>query len=183
MKKTIFIFFALGVLVVSQSKSQPLSIGLKGGLNLASVSGDLTGTENRVGFHAGILAKLQITSSYALQPELIYSSQGWGSETTDDKVNVNYLLIPVLGNFYLFEGLSLNVGPQIGFLLGTDNIDSDDIKGSDLAVALGVTYEFPVVPLLFSGRYNMGLNNINDQEDSAEISNQVFQFSLGYKFL
>jgi hypothetical protein len=166
--------------------SQPLNIGIKGGLNFTSLGGDAVDANMLVRYHAGAFAKLQITDAYALQPEVLFTAEGAEIDNAGN-IKLNYLLVPVLGNFYLTEGFSLNVGPQIGFLLTAkddgDNDIKDGFKATSLAVALGATYELPV-GLSLSARYNLGLNDIGEDNPlfagNDNITNQVIMLSLGF---
>src|SRR5882757_10201358 len=51
--------------------------GIKGGLNLTSLYVDDVSSEHmKVGFNAGIFAKLPVTKGFSIQPELLYSLKG-----------------------------------------------------------------------------------------------------------
>ena len=93
-----------------------------------------------------------------------------------------------MAKFYVAPGFSLEAGPQIGFLLsgklkGGDNEEDikDALKSVDFGVNFGAGYDFTEN---FSAgiRYNLGLANIIDEDDSAEWKNSVFSLSVGYKF-
>tara|TARA_R110002050_G_scaffold37652_2_gene93246 strand:+ start:3956 stop:4225 length:270 start_codon:yes stop_codon:yes gene_type:complete len=74
------------------------------------------------------------------------------SEGYDGKYKLNYLNATVLAKFMVAEGFSLEVGPQVGFLLsakeeysstgdsGTDDI-KDSLKGTDFSAAIGLGYK------------------------------------------
>ena len=130
----------------SITTAQETRFGIKSGLNYSSVVGDLTdGVKFRLSGHAGVFLEMDFSYKFALQPELLYSSQGFqfssdlaqidGSPTpggNDFRTNVqlNYLTVPILGKFRLSEKLALDFGPQFGFLLNQvtkiKNLDESD---------------------------------------------------------
>ncbi len=188
MKKWIVltVLFALVSVPVS---AQNLSFGAKAGLNLANLKPDLDDASTRTSFHLGAVAEIGISDKFSVQPELLYSEQGAKDESDDDEVvRTNYLTLPIMAKYYLTEGLSLEAGPQIGFLLTAeveddgDTIDlKDNTKNTDIGIAFGLGYKLDS-GLNFGLRYFLG-SDINDVDgDSDKISNKVFQLSLGYFF-
>jgi opacity protein-like surface antigen len=129
------------------------------------------------------------------------------SYSENSKNKLNYLNIPVLAKFNVSEKFALLAGPQFGLLMSakqdfditetisgvTDNYsESVDAKNFYKSVAmsfnLGAAYSF-TDNIFVDVRYNLGLSNISkDFTDefgdsySADIKNNVIQFSVGYKF-
>lgn len=133
MKKTTIVVL-LAVIFGATLSAQETKFGIKAGPNYASVVGDLTeGIKFRFSGHAGVFIESEFTDKFALQGELLYSSQGFqfssdlqalenGGVTFDDNdfrtnVQLNYLTVPVLGKFALNDRLAVEFGPQFGFLL------------------------------------------------------------------
>jgi hypothetical protein len=197
--------------------STDITFGAKAGLNLANVGGDIDDADSKLGFHVGGYAEFMVSEKFSVQPELVFSQQGYKFEEsyTEDfggeeiriseeaKTKLNYLNLPVMAKFYVADGFSLEVGPQVGFLLSaeeeyegtatfedgsTESIsETEDIKdfvsSIDFAVGVGAGYKLDG-GLNFAVRYNLGLSNINDFEgsDDFKAQNNVFQFSVGYSF-
>lgn len=202
MKKITFLTLVLIVGIVIQSNAQAgFRVGLKGGLNFANIDTDIS-TDSRTGYHIGAFATVKITK-FAIQPELIYSAQGnqLSADGFDDlKSKFNYLNIPVMVKFYLLGGLNLQAGPQFGFLTSARSdrpvfdplnngftVDEDadvrdSFKGSDISLGLGAGWDLPF-GLTADVRYNLGLSDISDEEGADEVKNQVFQISVGYRFI
>ena len=176
---TVMTFFGLANLF-----AQEVEFGVKGGLNFASISGDNTGDIDPVtSFNFGVMSEIPISEKFSFQPELMYSGQGYS--IGDDTVELSYLNLPLMGKYYVTKGLSLEAGPQIGFLLAADN-EGTDVKDSfnsvDLGVNFGVGYKLDN-GLNFGVRYNLGLSDINDLDGfNDKNQNGVFQFSVGYFF-
>ncbi len=195
MKKAILILICSVVFTGFANGQAGFRLGLKGGLNFANLDTD-SDLDSRTGFHAGAFATIKI-SKIAIQPEMIFSQQGaqFSVNSFDLESNFSYLNVPVMLKFYLIGGLNVQVGPQFGFLLSGDQetVDifsgevteedaKDFIKGSDVSVGLGAGWDLPF-GLTFDARYNLGISDVNDVESSGEIKNQVFQISVGYRFI
>ena len=203
MKKILCVAFAaFGFLFTSQA--QEVKFGAKGGLNLFNRYGDNVGnTDFRTSFHVGGVAEIKFTEKFSLQPELLFSSQGSKYDLILDgfpEINapegtkatltekLNYINLPVIAKYYVAKGLSLEAGPQLGFLASakrdlefsgdTMDFDVDDEYDSfDFGLNFGLGYKLDN-GLFFNGRYNLGLTNITDNN----VRNEGFQFSVGFMF-
>ena len=209
MKKLFIITLSL---VAFTLQAQDVTFGAKAGLNFASLDITDSNIDGRTSFHLGITAEFEMSDTFSIQSELLYSAQGATEDdgetigTTvyndDYKFKLNYLQIPVMAKFYVSEGLSLEVGPQIGFLLSADvendysTIDNgtvldsgsieidykDFMKSVDFGLNFGLGYKLDS-GLNFGLRYNLGLNDVYDVDGSnTEIKNRVLQLSVGYNF-
>jgi hypothetical protein len=195
MKRVLFIS-VLAVLTLSSCVCH--NLGLKTGLNVATISGDDTDNlSSRTGLFFGGFAELCVSNDVAIQPELLYSMQGAEytmSEGYDGKFKLDYLNVPVMVKVKLTDELIVEAGPQVGILLSakdefTSSGDSgeedikDEVKGVDFGANLGLVYQFEG-GLNIGARYNLGLSNINDFDGSDSFKNQngVFQFSVGFRF-
>ncbi len=170
--------------LMSAVSAQDISFGAKAGINIANFSGDAVGNSSLIGFHIGGTAEIELSDEFSFQPELMYSAQGASFDFGDSKLT--YLNIPLMAKYYVAEGFSLEAGPQVGFLLSAKNKDvdfKDEVKGIDFGINAGVGYKLDS-GLNFGVRYNLGLSNINDTEDTDDFKtkNTVIQLSVGYMF-
>ncbi|GAA4272949.1 porin family protein [Aquimarina gracilis] len=177
--KKVLITTVIVVLGLSNVNAQEIKFGAKAGVNVAYISGDnIEDIDPITDFNFGFLAEISISEKFSFQPELMYSGQG-------SEVNLKYLNIPLMGKYYMTKGLSLEAGPQIGFLLSAKNDDTDvkDVFNTiDLGLNFGVGYKLNN-GLNFGARYNLGLSDINDVDDVSDKNrNEVFQLSVGYFF-
>ena len=210
MKKIILTVMA--IFAVGAAKAQEIKYGVKAGLNLSTLTGDVAyyDVKSKAGFHVGGFAEFKITDKFAVQPELLYSTQGGKisfsssddfSYTNDKRdIKLGYLNLPVMAKYYIIPGLSVEAGPQVGFLLSAKNeyqiysSVSEDLSGSgeedikddsksvDFGFNLGAGYEF-TENIFVQARYNLGLSSINEDSDSdIDVKNGVLQLSFGYKF-
>jgi hypothetical protein len=170
--------------------AQQTHFGLKGGLNIASLSVDEgEDYDSRVGLHLGGLAHIHITQHFAVQPELVFSMQGGESDNDDFKFKLNYINVPVMLQYMTSDGFRIQTGPQFGFLVGAETkigdveIDvKDELNSFDFAWSIGAGYLFQS-GWGIDARYNFSLTNIEEDDDVVETRNRVFQFGLFYQFM
>jgi len=150
------LFFAFNHIVTAQETR----FGIKGGVNYSSIVGDLTeGLKFRFSGHAGVFVEIDLSYKLKLQPELLYSSQGFQFSTDlasiegnpvanendfRNNVQLNYLAIPLIMKFALNEKVAVEFGPQFGFLLNQVTIikNLDEIGGTDLARRTAISGDF-----------------------------------------
>ena len=183
------IFFTIALLCITTIYGQEIGVGAKAGVNFASLNGDFENGKARTSFHFGAVVPITLNEKFTIQPELLYSSQGADSSVDDDEVlKLNYINIPLILKYYVIDRLSLEAGPQIGFLTSAKaefDGESEDIKditkSIDFGLNIGAAYELDN-GINFGLRYFFG-SNINDiPDDSDKITNGVFQLSIGYLF-
>ncbi len=181
--------FIISAMVLSSFilKAQDVSFGLKGGLNISSlkVSNTSANYDPRISMHAGGLAHIHLTKQFAIQPEVVFSGQGF--KTSGDEVyRLNYLNVPVLVQYMFDNGFRLQTGPQVGFLLSGKRYKDDvtvDVKdfykqvGFDWAVGAG--YLIPKTGFGLDARFNFGIAKLNDDAE-ADHRSGVFQVGVFY---
>ncbi|CAI8343795.1 MAG: Uncharacterised protein [Cryomorphaceae bacterium] len=184
MKKLLFIPMLLVAFTIS---AQNVTFGAKAGLNFTSGVGEgADGLDIRTAFHLGATAEIEMSESFSIQPELLYSGQGF-TGNGDAIAKVDYINLPVMAKFYIGDGFSLEAGPQIGFLTSAKaDIDGesrdikDFLKSTDFALNLGAGYKLDS-GLNFGLRYSMGLTDVPDG-DFGDFKHRVLQLSVGYNF-
>lgn len=185
---------ALFVLLSNAAFAQ-FTAGVKAGANITKIEGRSFKQEFRYGFQLGGFALIGLGEKFALQPELLYTQtatrvdsnfrnvyQTAFQQIKDGDVKLNYLTIPILLN-YKFIGniVSLQAGPQFGILLNKEKNLLENGKSAfsrgDFSMAGGV--QVKVSKAVVSGRYVVGLKNINDLGDQNKWNNQAIQLSVG----
>src|SRR5690606_27785651 len=159
---------AVATLSFTAVQSQ-VRFGAKAGVNFASVNGDdFDDVDGVTGFQVGAVAKIGITELLAIQPELLFSAQGYSVDGLGDdfSVRLGYINLPVMADFTIVEGLCLQGGPQFGFNVVSgykfDDEDWEDEEGIntlDLGVGIGAQYILPI-NLFFQARYVIGFSNV-----------------------
>ncbi|WP_281232069.1 porin family protein [Flavobacterium gelatinilyticum] len=195
---------AVAVMAFAFSNAQETRFGVKAGANLSNFSGDVEDAKSLIGFQVGGFAEFKLSDKFAIQPELLFSTQGAKSEesefgySSEYKTHLSYINVPVMAKYYIVEKFSVEAGPQIGFLVsakekwetsgpGVSESGDEDAKdfyeSINFGVNFGAGYDF-TENLSVGLRYNLGLSNIAKTEDGADfkINNNVFSLSVGYKF-
>ena len=187
MKKNIL--FVL-LLVSTASFAQHFELGAKAGVNISNFSGasneaDLK-AKSLIGFHAGGFVSLFLGNNFAIQPEVLLSTQGAKVEQTGSKTDykLTYINVPVMLKFRSNGGFYLEAGPQIGFKVNekVDGTSEDFAKSTDLSIAGGLGYHSPI-GLGIGARYTAGLSKLGDFNASTtkpDWKNGVIQVSLFY---
>jgi len=190
--KKIFLLAALAVFAFTTGYAQDISVGAKVGLNLASVNGDGTDdVDGRTAFHVGGVVNIEFSELFAVQPEIVYSAQGFTQNVSFDDVNIestvklDYINVPVLADITIIEGLSLQGGPQFGINVTSEvEVDGetselDGVESLDIAAAIGAQLELPM-GLFFQVRYVTGLTEI---AEGGDFKNSNLSLSAGWFFL
>lgn len=201
--KNLFLVTVIGIFSVStiyaQADDTTTQFGVKGGVNLATITGDDVGDlDSRTSFHLGLFMEIPISERFSFQPEVLYSSQGFSiSDQADYKLD--YVQVPLMAKVYIIKGLYAEAGPQFGFKTkeevdyesgstgGSIEFDPDDsvIKNFDTNLALGAGYKFDN-GLSLSARYNLGLTSMIKDDapliSDRDVKNSVWQFGVGFSF-
>ncbi len=215
MKKITLIVASL-VMATSVFAQGEFKYGVKAGMNIGTLTntkdwgGDLD-RRAKTGIYLGAVAEYRFTDLIGMQAEAVYSRQGvtWSGKDGDvmerEGYRFNYINIPVLVKFYPIEKLSIDFGPQFGFVVGAayyfkeiDKHGGSDgkrfaIKGNDklsstyynvFDISLGLGVNYAIIDMLeLNVRYNFGLTNVMDKDFYGEnTKNRVLQVGATVKF-
>ena len=197
MKKVIMSVLVL-VTVVSVSQAQGVRLGVKAGANLNKISGQSFNDGFDLSYHFGGFLEVDFNKKWGIQPEVLWS-QSTGKPTSfktvyatsvnplldgNQQIKLNYLSIPLLLRYNVGDILSLNAGPQYSILINKDNTllqnGQSAFKDGDFAMVLGAQLNFKYLRIY--GRYNIGLQNINDIDKKDRWTNQQIQTGIGFRF-
>lgn len=123
-----------------------------------------------------------------------------------NKVELGYINLPLTASVYLYKGLAIKTGVQLGILTNAAEMSrfrgDGVIEGSnmdfnmdfsrsmydvsrkiDISIPVGISYEFKV-PIVVDARYDIGVTRVNKQhvEGENDWKNGVFRLTVGYKF-
>ncbi len=196
MKKVILSVMLL-VAVASASQAQGLRLGIKAGGNLNKIAGESFNDGFDFAFHLGGFIEADFNKKWGIQPEVIWSqtkSKPSSFKTVystsvnpalngNEDIKLDYLSIPILLRYNIGGILSLNAGPQYSILLKKDNTllqnGQSAFKDGDFALVLGGQLNFQFLRVY--GRYNIGLQNINDIDSKDKWTSQQIQLGLGFR--
>lgn len=206
MKKIILAVALLATLAVTAQETK-ITFGVKAGLNLSSANVERdydTDVSSLAGFHVGGFANFKIDDKWALQPELLFSTQGFkeylndGGYIFDDKYKLTYLNLPVSFQYAAASKLHIEAGPQVDFLVSgkadgkyydpmfdetqtQNNVDiKDRLKSIAFGFNVGAGYAI-TSQLSASVRYHLGLSEIDDLE-GVKMKNRNIQVGVGCTF-
>ncbi len=181
MKKVLLITL-FSIVFSLKNYAQSLKFGVKAGVNFSTIRGENLDVDNRTGFHAGAIAELKLTDKFSIQPELLYTQLG--TKGSGNELTTSYISLPVMAKYYLFQGLSIEAGPQASFLVddklevaGRGIVDTN-VEDFDFGLNVGLGYNFNN-GIFFQTRYTLGITTIQENPD---VKNGAFQLSLGYQF-
>lgn len=166
---------------IQMSYAQSVQFGIKAGANYANVTGSKINTNAIINYHAGIVAKIGLTKGLSFQPELLYTTQGASYETAlaDYKNELGYIVIPAMLQIHLSKSITLDMGPQVGFLLNEKN-NFDVQKSNTFDASANAGLGLKITNSIFAqARYCVGLTEL---KPNSEIKNNVVQLSLGILF-
>jgi hypothetical protein len=150
-------------------------------------------------FHAGIVIKdIKLTDKIGLQPELLYSMQGFKVAGVGN-VGIHYLSVPLLVTFPVTNGLELQVGPQVSYMVNSrvgvvsdlfsitynglfHNIDAGAVAGMEYKASENIS---------IGGRYYLGMTDVNKDfslgnnknlSDYFQMRNTGFQAYVSFSF-
>jgi len=183
----------VAALLISQLMMAQFHLGVKAGANISKVDGKSFKQEFRYGYNLGGFAEIGLGPKFSFQPEVLFNQY---SSTLDSnykaiyenvitsnqsKVKLNYLSIPLLLDYKFLGPIHLQAGPQFGVLMSQDKNflqnGSDAFRKGDFSLVAGA--QIKLAQLRITGRYIIGLSNINDIDNQDKWKNQVIQLSLG----
>lgn len=192
--KTKHLLPLFAAMLVSQVMMAQFHIGIKGGANITKVDGQSFKDQFRYGYHLGGFMEIGLGKNFSIHPEVLFSQYSTSIDSNynhvyenvfnsnQSSVKLNYLSIPILLDYKLLGNfLSLQAGPQFGVLINQDkNLlqnGGEAFKNGDFAMLGGVQLKLSAIRL--TGRYAIGLKNINDIDNQDKWKSQGFQVSLG----
>jgi len=183
----------IGALLVSQLMMAQFHLGVKAGANITKVEGTSFKQEFRYGYNLGGFAEIGLGSKFSFEPEVLFNQY---SSTLDSnyrsiyenviasnqsKVKLNYLTIPLLLDYKLLGPIHIQAGPQFGVLMNQDKSflvnGRNAFRNGDFSMVAGA--QIKLAQLRITGRYLIGLSNINDIDNQDKWKNQVIQLSVG----
>jgi len=199
---------AFMLLLPNSSLAKGITGGLKIGMNSAKLHGDTMkeleeelGEElkSKWGLCAGGFIRFNISETFAIQPEVLYTMKGAKFEETIDgetikfEMNFSYLEIPVLLKLMIPTpgGIkpSLFAGPTLAIKLSakeklvyageTEEDDIEEMKDTDFGLIIGAGVDFG--KLTVDLRYVLGLTTISEEAEE-EAKNGVISLIVGYSF-
>jgi hypothetical protein len=174
-------------------------MGAKAGVNINKITGQSYKEGFNYNYLLGGFMQFNLSKTFGLQPEVnfVQSSSEFTNDASDvyddlfrdgsqRKARLNYLKIPLLLNINVgpSKRVKLQLGPQIGGLLN-QSVDSlknnrDIFKKGEWAAVGGLWIQLPFINI--GGRYEVGLSNLNDIDNTEKWKSQAFTIFAGITF-
>lgn len=186
---------SLLLLFVFSAHAQKLHLGVTTDLDFTKISGNGMDSKYQSGYQAGAFAEVDINKKWGVVPAVLFSQRNMkraddfsvyyvntASPESNTSVKLSYVSVPVLLKYNINDLFSVNLGPQVSFLV----YDNEDLlksgqkafKNTDFSLVAGV--QLNVSPSFrFYGRYNYGLSNINNIDDRYSWKTRQFQLGVG----
>ncbi len=173
--------------------TRPVTLGVKGGLNVANLKGPTVGhAGDLLGLSLGAFVTRDLTKNIGIQVEGLFSQRGAKFEvgSSTGTLRVNYLDIPVFVRagttskfdtfVYVFGGATASL--KLGASLKEGGADAprfsnDNLESSDLGLTVGLGVEGHRI--LMDARYTMGRGNI--EKSGEDIKNRTFTVMAGIR--
>lgn len=199
MKKLLLVVLTLALFVGANAQ---VKLGVKAGLNLANLAGDVEDNSMKIGAQVGVVADFAFGDALSLQTGLMFSQKGTKEEydimgeTFTSKLNVNYLEIPINAVYGIGLGnntLQLFAGPYIGIGLtgkmksdvdGTDDVDiqfvsdytdvdEDKVGFKRFDIGLNFGAGYRINNIQIQANYGLGLSNLIPEYDGEAPDDKI----------
>jgi hypothetical protein len=188
--------------MVAQLHAQsPVKFGLKGGFNIANITGDNIDADARFGLSGGVMVDLSLPAvPFGIETGAIYSQKGaeGSEEGFTSTIKLDYIEVPVLAKFQLGPSGPITphlvIGPYFGFNVnaeasvsgdgGSISGDiSDDVNGVEIGGAAGVGIDFNVglTKLNARAQYGYGFTDIFKEGEDGN-KNAALSVTVGIWF-
>lgn len=137
--KKLLVIIVCSLAAISMANAQKVNFGVRAGMNVANAGGDFkdkeyvgedTDFKSKIGFHVGVIADIELSKSFYLQPGLYFTTKGLKSEYKEEgydysektNYNLNYLELPILASyrFDIADNIKwhINAGPYFALGVG-----------------------------------------------------------------
>lgn len=200
----------------AQNEVGQVTLQPKVGMNISKITG--SDMKTKAGLTAGFEAEYGVAENFGITAGLLYSMQGAKRDfkgvadgvnySSTFKLNIDYINIPVLAQYYVVKGLAVKAGVQFGFVVRNKakldgsavgiSIKDDwsvnefldyckqlgpgipnDAKLNKFDFSIPVGLSYEYESFVLDARYNIGTSKVI-KGDSGK--NGVFQLTIGYKF-
>lgn len=185
--KKLLLLCAAAMLSVGTISAQGWAWGPKVGATFSTVNG-IPDAKVLPGVSAGLFFESVACNWFVIEGDLLFSMQGFKVQgnDTDASIRINYLSMPVVGKYYVIDGLNLQMGAAFDYRIHTGstiNDESVDLDGRfnkfNIQVLTGLAYDFDF-GMVLEGRYLYGLTPLLSEADNTYSG--MLQISMGWRF-
>ena len=199
---------ASAIFFCGMSYGQLVTIGPKVGISSSTVDFDeltvngqtIESGDAKVGFHAGLFARITLLGFY-IQPEALFTQSGGEIQLSENSVDdvldytYNKLDVPVMAGIKIGDFFRLNAGPVFSLLLSDDlsidglgtTVDEVNDNYNNATVGYQAGAGIDISKLTFDLRYEGSLSKLTDNftvrgsSFNTDLRNNQWVFSVGLK--
>lgn len=185
--KKLLLLGAAALLSLGTINAQGWAWGPKVGATFATANG-IPDAKVLPGVSAGLFFESVACNWFVIESDLLFSMQGFKvkNDSTDASVRLNYISMPVLGKYYVIDGLNLQMGASFDYLIHTGaTINKEDVDmGGDfnrfnIQLLAGLAYDFDF-GMILEGRYSYGLTPLTPE--ASDVYSGMLQVAVGWRF-
>jgi hypothetical protein len=166
-------------------------------LSFAGENSAIYNASNLWAAKGGLYFSIPISESVFLQPEMYFAMKGGryysASLRSTESARLNYIEIALLLNVGLLEQkFEIYLGPYVGFLVGSKEIDEEndwtwignEVRDNDYGLSLGARFFLTQVVFL-DFQFNNGLAKVvHNPEEGSDIfhKNKTLSLMIGFNF-
>ena len=204
MKNTIGILCAIAVCVLAENAAaKEAYAGLKGGLNIASLTGDnADDLDSRNLFVGGAFYGIDFTEDFGGRIEALYLMGGaegmypaGDGDVHESIISLDYIQFPLLlvmkiptsekveFNLALGPTFSFNTKGEVEIPEHGETVDISNVNSFEFGALIGggVEYKLSSMSLLLDARYSAGATNVIDA-DNSDVKNRGIGIMAGLSF-
>ena len=191
MKK--FTVVVLLSIITSYTYAQDFKIGVKAGADLLKLDGRSFKEEFAFGYQAGAFAEIGLGEKWGIQPEVLFGQVNLDTSSNFrdlyafdnlSEIKLTTLKIPLILNYRPNKFVAVQFGPQYGILIDQNltlfQNGKEAFKKGNFSLHGGL--QLNISKLILYGRYGVGLNNLNDIDNTEKWKNQSIQIGAGFRF-
>ncbi len=185
--KKLLLLCAAAIVSLGTLSAQGWAWGPKVGATFATANG-IPDAKILPGVSAGLFFESIACNWFVIESDLLFSMQGFkvDSGEKDASVRLNYISMPLLGKYYVIDGLNLQMGASFDYLVHTGaKVDGEkvDMDGAfnkfNIQLLAGLAYDFDF-GMVLEGRYRYGLTPLTSE--SQDVYSGMLQISVGWRF-
>jgi hypothetical protein len=134
------IYFVLCILFLNAIAFGQVNFGIKAAINSSTTILEGKALPYLIGFNAGFISNIPLSSHFFISPQLLFSSKGNG-QYDDNRFRLTYLSLPVQVGYKIIRQLDILLGPEFSYLLNavvTDGAHSTSYKDGYRTIDLGL---------------------------------------------
>ena len=203
--KKVSLIIAMVILMVTNSKAQSLSYGVKVGTNYSNVydsEGENFVADSKFGLVAGGFVSFTLLGIVGVQPEVLFSQKGFKSSGTylgstyEMTRTTNHIDVPIMLAVKPIPMITLLFGPQFSYLLsqkddftgGTistsqeDDFNNDNLRKNTFGLLGGADLTVSHLVIGVRAAWDVSNNNGDGTSTTPRYKNMLYQATVGYKF-